>query len=65
MITSPEVVIFVVYPLCTLGIAYSVRLGVDKLGSLERKIDRLYGKFGDHQVKVEHRLSNLEAKVNE
>lgn len=62
MAVTQEIVVFVIYPLCTLGIAYGVKLVVDRLGSLETKIDRICRRFGDHQIQVEHRLSNIEAR---
>lgn len=65
MAGTPEAVIYIIYPLCTLGVAGTVALGVSKVGDLEKKIDRLCRRFGDHQVKVEHRLSSLESKCND
>ncbi len=63
--STPEIVMFVVYPICTLGVVYSIKCLIDALKSLGDQISELSSRFGKHQIEMEHRLSNLEAKVNE
>ncbi len=60
-----SVVIYGVYPLCTIGLAGVVTLGIRRFGTLETKIDRLYGKMTRIEVDVKERLSIVETKLHD
>ncbi len=60
-----SVIIYGVYPLCTIGLAGVVTLCIRRFASLEHKIDNLYGKMSRIEVDVKSRLSIVETKLHD
>ncbi len=60
-----SVIIYGVYPLCTIGLAGVITLCIRRFATIERKIDQLYGKMSRIEVDVKSRLSIVETKLHD
>ncbi len=65
MTALQSVIIYGVYPLCTIGLAGIVTIGIRRFAALEHKIDNLYGKMSRIEVDVKTRLAVVETKLDD